>query len=225
MQYTPNNKPYKFTLLDTIYPKSSFEPMKRQPNVRYYSLLVVIVFAIRLPAQNAGIELTNASQFSFINNTNYKTTSSNDTRLGLIFGDFESLSFGMFVGKNNFKSQTTTPMITSNIELNYVTLDLPLNYKFGKAINSISVGPSLYLNTYSSQTNNNLIVRNSKMFKGRVFGLYVEITTKGWTSNNAEILPFVFIRKTIGGIENEYTNENINLYQLGLGLKFKLIWL
>lgn len=29
MQYTLNNKPYKFTLLDTIYPKSSFEPMKK----------------------------------------------------------------------------------------------------------------------------------------------------------------------------------------------------
>jgi hypothetical protein len=63
------------------------------------------------------------------------------------------------------------------------------------------------------------------MFKNTVFGVYGEITTKGWATDNLELLPYIYWRSTIGGVENSETDEGLNFHQLGLGVKFNILWL
>lgn len=178
-------------------------------------------------SQNAGIQLLAGPQYSFATyggGASYKTISNNDIRLGIVFGDFEKLSCGILFGKTQLQSQTTTETITSKIDLGYITLDVPITYNLDKAIKSIAIGPAMFLNTFNSQTTNNLVVRNSRMFKNTVLGIYGEITATGWTGDNLEVFPFAYLRSTIGGVENSDTNEKFNFHQMGLGLKINVLW-
>ena len=198
-------------------------------NIIKSSLLLLFVFTkTNLFSQNAGIQLLVGPQYSitsFDDGASYSTLSNNDTRIGVVFGDFDKLSCGILFGKNRLQAQTTTENVTSQIELGYISIDVPITYKIGKAINTVAFGPAMLLNTYNSQTTNNLIVRNSRMFKSTVFGFYGEITTKGWTTDNLDLLPYVYWRSTIGGVENSETDEGLNFHQLGLGLKVNILWL
>lgn len=181
-----------------------------------------------LLSQNAGLQLTVGPQYSFTSfgdRASYRTLSNNDTRIGIVFGDLDKLSFGILFGKNRLQAQTTTETVTSQIELGYISIEVPITYKIGKAINTVAFGPSMLLNTYNSQTTNNLIVRNSRMFKNTVVGLYGEITAKGWSTDNLNLLPYMYWRSTIGGIENSETDEGLNFHQLGFGVKVNILWL
>lgn len=199
--------------------------------VRFYSRILLFasffLAGIELLGQNAGFQLYVGPQYSFTtfsDRASYRTQSNNDTRIGVVFGDFDKLSCGILFGKNRLQAQTTTETVTSQIELGYISIDVPITYKIGKAINTVAFGPSMLLNTYNSQTTNNLIVRNSRMFKNTVFGLYGEITTKGWSTDKLDLLPYVYWRGTIG-VENSETDEGLNFHQLGLGLKVNILWL
>jgi len=202
--------------------------MPRNNLIKSILLLLFVFIKTNLFSQNAGIQLLVGPQYSitsFADGASYRTLSNNDTRIGIVFGDLDKLSFGILFGKNRLQAQTTTETVTSQIELGYISIEVPITYKIGKAINTVAFGPSMLLNTYNSQTTNNLIVRNSRMFKNTVVGLYGEITTKGWSTDNLDLLPYVYWRSTIGGIENSETDEGLNFHQLGLGVKVNILWL
>jgi hypothetical protein len=180
-----------------------------------------------LKSQNVGLQFHTGNKFSFCSyggNQSYRTISNDDFRIGLTFGEFETVSCALLIGKNTIKSQTTNEIVTSTVELGYLCMELPVYYKVGKLINYIGIGPSLQINTFNRQESNNLIVRNSRMFKNNVLSLYGEITSKGIELGNFDIAPYLFFRSTVFGIENQNTDEAFNIHQLGVGAKFRILW-
>ena len=202
--------------------------MLRNNIIKSSFLLLFVFIKTSLFSQNAGIQLLVGPQYSitsFSDQASYRTLSNNDTRIGVVFGNFDKLSCGILFGKYRLQAQTTTETVTSQIELGYISVDIPITHKIGKAINTVAIGPSMLLNTYNNQTTNNLIIRNSSMFKNTVVGFYGEITTKGWSTDKLDLLPYIYWRGTIGGVENSETDEGLNFHQLGFGIKVNILWL
>ncbi len=180
-----------------------------------------------------GFEFLAGPQFSYLNfsnnSLNYKTTSNNDVRVGLTIGDYEGFTGSILIGKNNFKSQYTNEDITSTIELGYTIIDVPLRYSFANyslsdAVESASIGGSIWVRNYSSQITNDMIVRNSRMFQLNTLAVYGDIVFKGWDLDEGKVNPYIYFRQTLGGIEVWDTDEGSNFTQIGAGIKLSMIW-
>lgn len=194
----------------------------------FFLILFFSFFSSHLNSQNLGFELLSGAQFSFLNydsrKLDYKTISNNDFRVGVAFGDYNKLSSSIILGKSTLKSQYTSEDVTSTIELGYLTIDLPLRFNLGNSIESVSIGPSLLVKNYSSQSINNFVLRNNRMFKPTVLGIYSEVIFKGHDVSNTSINPYFFYRQTINGIEESFTNELTSIHQFGIGLRINIKW-
>lgn len=181
-----------------------------------------------IKSQNIGLEFQAGPQFTILNynqqSLDYKTSSNNDLRIGVVFGDFGKLAGSILVSKSTLKSQFTSETITTNLEIGYTVIDAQIKYFISKSIESISLGPTFLLKNYSSQTINNLIVRNERMFSPTALAINTDISFKGWDLSTGKLNPYIFYRGTINGIETIGTNEKTNLYQFGLGVKMSLSW-
>lgn len=181
-----------------------------------------------IKSQNIGLEFQAGPQFTFLNynqqSLDYKSISNNDIRIGVAFGNFEKYTGSVLLSKSTIRSQYTDETITSNLEIGYTVIDVQFRYFISKGVQSISIGPTFLLRNYSSQTINNLVIRNNRMLSPTAIAINTDINFNGWDFSTGKLNPYIFFRGTINGIETMETDEKTNIYQFGLGVKMSLSW-